>query len=189
MVLVPVSCGACGLKFATPNLFGGTGTIVSIGNTITCPRCHADANILDGTYNLMGDTVRILANSKRSTDQLRAFANALEQAKQRNATPEEIKATIKEHAPELSSIADILPKNRNELYQFVMAICAIVGALALLFGRNQVVTEHEKAKILDSATQAISTTATGSASGTSLPKSPMNRAQRRAQKSPRARRK
>lgn len=183
---LPASCNACGLLFSVPNLIGGRNfTATFIDNTINCPRCNNPrAKILDGVYRAIGDTVQVLATTKHSADTLRALANALNQARERNATSEEVKTTIKEHVPELSSIADALPRTRNELYQFVMALCAIIGALVLLLPRHEGLTEQQKSDIIDQAVKKMSSTAMPTPTAP-----PLNRAQRRARRSPRERRK
>jgi hypothetical protein len=191
MVMIPASCDACGLLFGTSNPIGGSNfTVTLIGNTINCPRCHNPyAKILDGVYSSFGDTFDILATSNYSREKLEALAKALDHARKRNATSEEVKATIKEHAPELSGIADALPKNTDQLYQFLIALCTLIIAVATLITlfREHGITEEQKKKIIDDASNKMIGTS-GAASARPSPKSPRNRAQRRAQRSPRAKR-
>lgn len=181
MPVIPAFCEACGLVFNSPAEMENSSNVSFKDIGVVCPRCSAVGEILDGVYSTLGNTIQILATSQRSSDSLRKLANALRNATGRNASPEEIKATFKEHAPELSHIADVLPTNRKELYAFITAICAVIGALALLFPFRKEITEQQRSEIVDQAVQKM---ITQSAKVTAPVSSPMNRAQRRARGRP-----
>lgn len=129
---IPALCSHCGLLFAKTNFIAGTATVTFVGGHVRCPNCRAWADILDGTYQLMGDAVRVLAATKPTAEILRKLADSLNEARKRKASPEEIFATIKEHVPELSKLP--LPRTPSDLYPAIQALCAIIMTLATLGG-------------------------------------------------------
>ncbi|HEY4422693.1 MAG TPA: hypothetical protein VGN10_00720 [Pyrinomonadaceae bacterium] len=170
---LPALCRSCGLFFAATNLFGGTGTIQFKNVRTNCPNCNGIADILDGTYQLMGDAVRILSSTYVPPVRLRALADALTKAKQESAGPEEVKETIKEHAPELKRLSDLIPQKRSELYALIAVLVAFIGIILNQRGR---VTKEEVESIVK---REISKPVAQSVQGPPQP----NRAQRRAQRS------
>jgi hypothetical protein len=165
------------------------------GCTASCPSCGGTGRIPDGIYDVLGETIRILRSSDRSASQLQKLADALKAARQNNASPDEIKQTIKEQAPELTGIADLLPTNRNELYGAVSAICAILSVLiagAALYLSAQAITPEQVDEIIARAmNQPVTPKQSGTpSSNIAAPQSPhvrpasepsgMNRHQRRA---------
>jgi len=111
--------------------------------------------IPDGLYSLLDSTLQILANSKRSASDLRSLIDALNKARANNASPEEVKATLNEHAPELKAVADTLSqKNRNELYAAIQALCAVITAftaVAALYISTQGITKEQIGELIDKA--------------------------------------
>ena len=126
---VPTFCDTCGTAF--PSGLEANNSSISISNFVAgpCPKCGGMGHMPDGLYNIAGNSIEILANSPRSISDLERIAQILKSAKQRSATPEEITSTLKKELPELSSIADAVPKTRAELYAFVAIILTIIGML------------------------------------------------------------
>jgi hypothetical protein len=126
---VPAFCDTCGAAF--PSGFFAEDASFSLSNFIAgpCPKCGGMGHVPDGLYNIVGNSINILANSRRSSSELIRIAERLRSAKQRNATPDEISATLKEELPELSSVADTIPKTRAELYAFITVILTIIGMI------------------------------------------------------------
>jgi hypothetical protein len=132
MPTLPVHCQNCGHVFDSGFHFENVRDIRLSDVQLQCPKCGRMARMPDGTYNVLGNTIQILTHSRRSANDLRGLADALKRARDNNASPEEIKRTIKERAPELSSVADALPHTRNELYNSITAICSVILALAAM---------------------------------------------------------
>lgn len=126
---VPAFCDTCGTAF--PSGFFAENSSFSLSNFVAgpCPNCGGMGHVPDGLYNIVGNSIKVLANSKRSSSELLRIAERLRAAKQRNATPDEMSATLKEELPELSSIADTIPKTRAELYAFITVILTIIGMI------------------------------------------------------------
>ena len=54
----PAICSQCGLKFATPGIEINDSTdITFVGGKTRCPKCGAPADIVDGTYDFVGNVI------------------------------------------------------------------------------------------------------------------------------------
>lgn len=190
MALLPARCDSCGLSFSTPNVIGGAGTVgrLVISNVqVTCPRCKAPARVQEGVYTLVNDVIRLITTQNARAETLRALAEALEKAKARGASADEVKATIKEQG--LADLADIVPTNKDQRYQFYMVVLTAIavilgaGALAVQLFKGEGITEQQRKEITDEAVKRVIAV-------TADPQAPpaKNRAQRRAESSAKARR-
>lgn len=83
-------------------------------------------HIPDGTYRIVGDTIELLSGPQRSRADLERLAQLLRSARQRGATLDEIRVDVAREVPELASLADILPRTRNELYAFIGVVLTIL---------------------------------------------------------------
>jgi hypothetical protein len=92
-------CDTCHLIFA-PEVGLGEGTMVEFrGIAVRCPRGHFNAHVIDRIYEVLGDTVRILTDSKRSVAEFQSLIDALNQATNAGASNEEIERTIRKRSP------------------------------------------------------------------------------------------
>lgn len=175
---LPALCDSCGLFFSAPNLINSSipFTITDCGTN--CPRCGRMASILDGTYHHLSNAVSVLYTTDVSERKLKALANALDVARKSNASPEEVRAAIKEHAPELKRLSDLIPQTRNELYALIAVILAAIAII--LSQRSHVTTEQVEAIVKREMSKPIAQPT--QASGPQQVSTP-NRAQRRAQRS------
>jgi len=87
-------------------------------------------HIPDGVFNFVGNTIEILSAPKRTVDELSRLAKILREAQEKKQSPEEVAQTIRKELPELSGLADLLPKTRAELYAFLALIVAVVALLS-----------------------------------------------------------
>jgi len=147
-----------------------------------CPRCNGRANLLEGLYSSLGNTIRVLTTSHHSALELEALRHALKTARDLKASREEIQDTIKAHAPELKDFADTLPHTRSELYQvlqlLVMILTALIGAYAVLQK-----TGPTEAEIKAMVGKAVAEACQQPPASPSAP-APRNRAERRARGRP-----
>jgi hypothetical protein len=90
------------------------------------------AHIPDGIYNFVDDTIEILSGSNRTIEELKRFAFILHNAKNNSYDIGRLKEEVDKEVPELSSVMDILPKTRQDLYQFIQIIIAIIGIIITL---------------------------------------------------------
>src|SRR5262252_3728634 len=134
MANLPAYCNSCGFVYPSGIELKYALDIRMSNNQVQCPRCGAMGRIPDGTYNVLGNAIHVLASTQRSASDLRKLADAIQRARDNNASPEEIKRTIKEQAPELRSLADTLPQTRNELYAAITLLCTVILTVATVIG-------------------------------------------------------
>lgn len=148
MTSLPAICDNCGCIFASG--FGGSGTFIGCKSG-PCPSCGGFGSVPDGTYEVAGDVIRLLIGSHQSYQQLRAVANAVEMARRNVDNAQSAIQDLKRSAPELSSIADSLPKTRNELYAFLTLIITAIGVLiaAATFLTGKSPSEADIQKMID----------------------------------------
>ena len=132
---VPAVCPQCHLVFPSPIAIAEGVRGASIYNIgVQCPRCGGNGRILDGIYDALGNTIRVLLTSNRSIEQLETLRHALKTARESKASRQEIGDTIKAHTPELQQIADALPQTRVELYAFITMLGVILTAIIAASG-------------------------------------------------------
>lgn len=127
---VPAVCDNCGNIF--PSGFSAiNSTNISFSNCRAgpCPVCGGTGHIPDGVYNFIGNTIEFLSGPERSLIELRKLASILERAKNNNFDSKSIGREVDEEIPELSSIKDLLPTNRSELYGFITILLTIISLI------------------------------------------------------------
>ena len=134
---VPAVCNRCRSFFPSGYGFdaGGTGVEVSLDIPSSaplsrrCPACGGTGRVLGGVYSIVEDAISLLRGSERTVSELERLAGILHSAKERGASVEEVRSTVRKDLPELSSLADLLPRTRGELYAF---IAMVIAAIALI---------------------------------------------------------
>jgi hypothetical protein len=135
-------CDTCGTFFPAYIVeFGDAPEIELIEATVTvgpdlhvpenCPKCGGTGHMVAGVYNVVGDTLELLQGPERTVSELERLAQILREARQRNASAEEVKETIQQEVPNLSRLADLLPRTRGELYAF---LALVLTAIQLIIG-------------------------------------------------------
>ena len=133
MPALPAFCDTCGAIFPS-GIVAENSTNISLSNCAAgpCPRCGGLGHIPDGVYNFIGNTIQLLSGSNRSINELNRLADLLRTLQEKKATYEETKQVISKELPELSSVADLLPKTRQDFYQFIALILSIITLLVML---------------------------------------------------------
>ncbi|WP_141343359.1 hypothetical protein [Bradyrhizobium sp. USDA 3458] len=93
-------CRHCGLVFS-PSGFLALGPIVAHGNVAQCPRCRHVAEGIDGTFDFVGNAIRVLDAPPRTIELLSALQDALRKAEQAKPVAEVI-SRVEETSPELA---------------------------------------------------------------------------------------
>jgi len=139
MAKVPVICNSCKAFFVTESIVGGNATNITFENCTfgPCPHCGGDGHILDGTYEFIGNTIKILSAPQNTIFELQRLAKILQDARDRNATAQEIKDQVTQELPKLSTISNLLPHTRAELYAFISMILAVIGLVIVLLNRKE----------------------------------------------------
>ena len=90
-----------------------------------------DADDTEGPelIGFVSQAINTLTAPGRTTDELERLAHILSVARQHNADVEEVRETVRDETPALSSLTDLLPRTRSELYAFIAIILTIVQIL------------------------------------------------------------
>ena len=158
MVTIPAVCSSCGTLFYAPNLVGGSGTVEFRNSRLgPCPVCGGVGDIIDGIYNAATNTAGLLISAATKPHQLKKLHEILLYAQRQQLSREEIQETVKNELPELQSLRDWLPTTRNELYNFVgiiLALITLITTTALGVAQlNNNVSEQDVQKLVDKAIQ------------------------------------
>jgi uncharacterized protein YecA (UPF0149 family) len=133
----PAVCNTCGAIFPSPlNILAENVGLFNIG-VGPCPKCGGDGRIPDGIYSFIDNAILLLSDRTRTKSELQKLADILTDARQKQATTKELNEKIQKELPELSSLKDILPKTRTELYAFVAIILTIITILITSWSRDQ----------------------------------------------------
>jgi len=90
----------------------------------------------DGVFNFVEGVIEVVSAPQRTVDELTRFAEILRTARERRESADDVSSRIKRELPSLSAIADLLPKDRNQLYGFLGVLIAGV-TLAVQLMQNQ----------------------------------------------------
>lgn len=128
---VPAVCDTCGVIFPSGFEANNSTNITFRGCASgPCPACGGMGHVPDGVYNFIGNTIELLNGPTRTVAELQRLAAILKNAKEKQSSHQEISKEIERELPELSSIKDILPKTRAELYAFIAIIISVIALLA-----------------------------------------------------------
>jgi len=86
-------------------------------------------HVPDGVFNFIGSTIEILSAPQRTIGELTRLAQILREAKAKQQSTQHVSAQIKQEFPWLSSLSELLPKNRGELYGFLAVVLAAIQIL------------------------------------------------------------
>jgi hypothetical protein len=130
MPSVTAFCDSCGTPFSSGLFFENSFNITLSGNRSgPCPNCGGMGHVPDGVFNFIGSTIEILSAPQRTIEELTRLAQILRDAKTNQQSTEQVSAQIKQELPGLSSLAELLPKNRGELYGFLAVVLAAIQLL------------------------------------------------------------
>lgn len=130
MPSIPAFCDSCGTPFPSGFSFENSFNITLSGNKCRpCPNCGGVGHVPDGVFNFIGRTIEILSAPQRTIEEITRLAEILRDAKTKQQSTEQVSAQIKQEIPGLYSLAELLPKNRGELYAFLQLVLAAITLL------------------------------------------------------------
>jgi len=94
-----------------------------------CPTCGGMGHIPDGVYNFIGNTIELLSGPSRTRLELERLAEILSRAREQRASLDQVSERIQKEIPEMSSLRELLPKTRSELYSFIAIIITVIGLI------------------------------------------------------------
>jgi hypothetical protein len=119
MAVVPVFCNNCGTLFATESLLGGDWRQVSFKNVGfgPCPVCAGTGQVLDGTYDLIGDTIRVLSAPEWSLERLGWLQERIAAARAGLVAPEAVVDEVAAASPELAALVRPCCRRAGRLFR------------------------------------------------------------------------
>jgi len=155
-VQFPAFCPYCGLIFDSRFAFGGT--VVLQGNREDCPRCGKWAELPDGTFDVVGNTVHVLAASKLTLERLQRLQAILDAANTGALSDEAAAEAIAAEAPELKPLLTKLrPKMGRALIILLWATVQILATQALAEHRDHAATAKDVENAVQQAIQLCKT--------------------------------
>ena len=131
---MPAFCGSCGLVFPSGIVIENSTGISLSGVGARCPRCGGIGSVPDGIYNVLGQTVQLLAGPGRTSEQLLRLKSTLEIARDQQQETEEVRKAVLAAAPELTGLASAMPTTRTELYAFITVVLTLLALLVSAYG-------------------------------------------------------
>ena len=126
MARIPAICNNCGRLFPTAIAVSGKGVAKIINcKAGPCPYCGSMGKIPNGIYSALTNMANLLASANILPLHIRQLISILDSSVHKKEDFESVSNQIKENLPELSSIADFLPKTKNELYAFITILIAL----------------------------------------------------------------
>ena len=130
MPSIPAFCDTCGTPFPSGFFFENAINVTLSGNKSgPCPSCGGMGHVPDGVFNFINSTIEILSAPQRTIIELTRLSQIFREAKAKKQSTEQVATQIKQELPGLSSLADLLPKTRGELYGFLAVVLAVVQLL------------------------------------------------------------
>ena len=110
----------------------------------------------------MGNIVRIVATSAEKGNEIIHIISQLTKIYEKNLNSIEFKEEIAKSIPELSSLADVLPQTRTELYAFIAIVITALTIITSHFSNTKnedsLLTNNDMQEIVDKAVSQLSET-------------------------------
>lgn len=139
----PAYCSHCGTVFRSRAL----GFTDSIGMTVsniqeTCPKCGKRADVLDGTFDFVGDAIKVRKAPPQTIEILAALQEAL-RAAQGGKSTDEVLAPIKKQSPQLATEAESVIKKhgRTALIVVLLTMLAQCSNLQMTADLNKLIDQ------------------------------------------------
>jgi len=94
-----------------------------------CPQCGSPGRILDGTYNAFENNIFATLRKTNDIVLLRRIAISLKKDLTKNKSPQKIKNKLDQQFPKLKPVWDLIPDTRQDAYNVINIILAIIMML------------------------------------------------------------
>jgi hypothetical protein len=126
---IPAVCDNCGTLFPSPIEAGKSAKLTFVEcKAGPCPRCGSYGHIPDGVYDFIENTIRLFSESRKKSE-LERLARILRKARDEGASLDQIGTSIQKEAPGISSLKDLLPKSRSDLYAFLSIVISLISLI------------------------------------------------------------
>lgn len=132
---IPAICEKCNSIVASGIEVQNSLHLTLMNNITNCPFCGGIAHTIDGTFNIIGNTISVLKAGNITKENMSLLLSILENNKNADSS-EKIKEEINKNIPECKKISDLLPKNKSDLYSFIAILIAIIQTYISLSSQN-----------------------------------------------------
>ncbi|POO90989.1 hypothetical protein C1H57_12425 [Clostridium sp. 2-1] len=139
---IPAICDNCKSIFPSMVEINNSLNITLGSGIVNCPFCGKIAHMMNGTFNIVGDTISVLKAGNVTRDNMTLLLSILENNKNANS-PDKIKEEINKNIPELNILGDLIPKTRTELYAFIQLLIMIIQTFIMLNSQNNNINIEE----------------------------------------------
>lgn len=150
MPSIPAFCNKCGASLNS-GIFIENSTNVTLSNNRVgyCPKCGSQGHTLDGTFDFIDNSIKILSASTRTIDELSRLENILNEAIKEKQSQQFISKRIKDEIPTLANFSILVPKNTSDLYTFLTFVLTLVIYLTPFFQSHQKLPELSTDQIVE----------------------------------------
>jgi hypothetical protein len=129
MALVPVFCDNCGTLFVADNFIGGDAREVSFKNVGfgPCPVCGQAGHVLDGTFDFIGDTIKVLSAPEWSAEKLAWLGQRIEAARAGTVSADQVIDEVSATAPELETLIQQLLRQGWSAIKVLAVLLTLIG--------------------------------------------------------------
>ena len=153
-VTFPAFCPNCGLIFQS-RLIGISGTAHNItlsGNREQCPRCNAWAELPDGTFDVVDETIHVLSASALTHTRLLRLQAILDQARSGDMTADAAAEAVTAEAPSLKPLFERFePRMQRALIFFLATVIQVLLAQGIAELRDDSATKHDVQEAVERA--------------------------------------
>jgi hypothetical protein len=155
-VQFPAFCPTCGFIFQSSLIsISGGGTVKDLkitGARETCPACGAMAELPDGTFDVVGDTIHVLSASQLTLERLRRLEAILKGAQRGEMSDEAAAEAVAAEDPELARLIEALrPKMGKAVLGFILIVLQILGTQWLAEHRDHSATREDVQQAVEQA--------------------------------------
>src|SRR4051812_42191923 len=129
MVDVLAICPVHG-PFTNDSLIGGTGRVTFKSSFVSCPKCGRPSNIVDGTYDFIGDVLIAFRAPDVTLPKIEAFRQIVESVSRGTISPEEASQSAKALSLAFTPILEYANKNAGLLALLVAIVTLFVTVYA-----------------------------------------------------------
>ena len=135
MPMIPAICNICGTPFPSGFLLmeGAQHTTFTNCGAGPCPKCGGMGHIIDGIYDFIGNSIRVIQNNGYNRTRIVLFRETIQKAKDLKLEPEQVVDEIQKSYPDFSAVLSIIPRDPAGFWTFIGALIALLTYLQLQF--------------------------------------------------------
>lgn len=104
MPSIPALCKVCGNLFPSGYDFGNIQHLTLNSNSTTCPNCRSTVALVDGVFNIIGNTAEVLSAPETTYAELQKIETLIQQLRKQQIQSEEIVKAIEKEVPRVAPL-------------------------------------------------------------------------------------